>query len=305
MYRLSIIILLFFRFNANGQTSVYHPFPDSNAVWNIYNYSSDPYMPSNCVQIGTYSYFMQGDTLINSNLYHKIFVPFFDMINNQPNLCNHFYPIIGYAGAIRQEIQSKKVWVVFKDSLSETLLYDFSLTVGDTMHLISQYCPPEDILVTQIDSILLDGNYRKVLSNNHIKIIEGIGSINGLFEASCRNFSPIWNLTCFRQNGNTVYPDSVTNCELITLVPNSSNQIYSIIPVPNPFHVFTRIKIPNYYENIGLTISIYDVYGKLHRILFVDNSPFILHRENLSSGIYFFRIRNNKENIASGKFVIN
>ena len=58
---------------ANGQTSVYHPFPDSNAVWNIH---FQLYCFANGTGDENYSITISGDTLINSQTYHKLTTPY-------------------------------------------------------------------------------------------------------------------------------------------------------------------------------------------------------------------------------------
>src|SRR6185295_13242711 len=73
MKKLYLILFIGISFGAKGQTSVYHPFPDSNAVWNVHvndriicgflPHSYDYY----------YSYSLNGDTTINGMIYHKLF----------------------------------------------------------------------------------------------------------------------------------------------------------------------------------------------------------------------------------------
>jgi len=63
---LFLIICNFFIVIIKAQTNVYHPFPDSNALWREY---SGGYQCSCC---SDYQYFITGDTIINSFTYHKI-----------------------------------------------------------------------------------------------------------------------------------------------------------------------------------------------------------------------------------------
>ncbi len=78
---------------ANGQTSVYHPFPDSNAVWNFHfqwycfaNGTADEY----------YSITISGDTIIGSQTYHKLSTPFVQSFSTG----NCGGSPMGYRGAI-------------------------------------------------------------------------------------------------------------------------------------------------------------------------------------------------------------
>ena len=68
-----VMLLASFGLGARGQTNVYHPFPDSNAVWNV-QFSAGLL----CVYGEQYSYVIAGDTIIGSFLYHKL------MLGNRP-----------------------------------------------------------------------------------------------------------------------------------------------------------------------------------------------------------------------------
>ena len=112
---------------------------------------------------------MKGDTTINNKLYHKI------------------YNGNGYSGAIRQDITTKSVYFhgYYQSSFAnDTLLYTFGLHVGDTVPIkFASAVYPEKII--SIDSILINGNYRKRFNTNgsinNNAWIEGVGSTHFLF----------------------------------------------------------------------------------------------------------------------------
>src|SRR6187455_930285 len=56
--------------NVHAQTSVYHPFPESNAAWNNY------YAGSWHICDEEFSFLLSGDTVIANLTYHKIEVPY-------------------------------------------------------------------------------------------------------------------------------------------------------------------------------------------------------------------------------------
>src|SRR5690348_16741165 len=64
---------------AKSQTGIYHPFPDSNAIWTEHTQyccvSDCPPPPSpNPLLVDIYfSYYLQGDTIINAVWYHKLY----------------------------------------------------------------------------------------------------------------------------------------------------------------------------------------------------------------------------------------
>jgi hypothetical protein len=113
-----------------AQTNVYHPFPDSNAVW-IYNISQclDPNGNPPCMESDNhiYYYILKGDTIYNSITYHKIIL-----------IDSSAYPPIDNAlifhkkAGIREDANRKIYYTTY--SSTENLLYDFSKTnIGDTL----------------------------------------------------------------------------------------------------------------------------------------------------------------------------
>src|SRR5688572_764341 len=74
-----LLILFLICFSAFSQTSIYHPFPDSNAVWNMHTggccYATcsgpppgDPYIIEH-----NFSRFLSGDTIVNGFTYAKMY----------------------------------------------------------------------------------------------------------------------------------------------------------------------------------------------------------------------------------------
>jgi hypothetical protein len=99
---LFFVLLLFHVLSAEGQSSIYHPFPDSNAAWN-FNFSD--YCFSNGTGNENYSIILSGDTSINKRSYHILAVPFIQSFSTGSCTGN---VSTGYNGAIRQDIKNKK-----------------------------------------------------------------------------------------------------------------------------------------------------------------------------------------------------
>jgi len=78
---------------------------------------------------------------------------------------------------------------------------------------------------------------------------------------------------------------------------------------PNPFSEQTELQVFNSELQVKeLQIKIYDVYGKeVCPSLIRTSSSFVINREGLSSGIYFYQITNGsyKKCLATGKLIIN
>jgi len=289
---LSVTLLSLF---ANGQTSVYHPFPDSNAVWNIH-------FTANCFSNGngdeSYSISISGDTLINSLTYQKLITQF--KISFSTGTC--FGPAIGYKGAIREDTANRKIFFVPPSQNTEQLLYDFTMQVGDTVggYIESQVIVSPDV-VQSIDSVLVGSTYRKRWNTNSyydVHFIEGIGSTYGLIAQSPGSGPiadlPEYTITCFQQNGQTLYPDTLTNCDLITSVSSLEKNIIKIKVFPNPSNGKFIIET----ENMGnIEIEIYNVLAeKISTISHFKQQ--VLNEIDLSNspkGIYFIKIYDGVE----------
>jgi len=106
-------------------------------------------MPPNDYELVNYSYTFSGDTLINNLTYHKLTTPF----------AKPYVGGSGYRGAIRQDIVAKKVFFIPLREISEKVLYDFTLQVGDTVKVKPYYSPRDT--VQSIDSVLVGNTFRK------------------------------------------------------------------------------------------------------------------------------------------------
>jgi hypothetical protein len=299
MKKLLLLISILLTFHANAQTSVYHPFPDSNAIWNFH---LDAFCTPGTV-FENYSVTISGDTSINSLIYHKLTTPFVQYF--QSNLC--FTEDAGYKGAIRQDILNKKVFIVPPFQNTEQLLYDFNLQVGDTLNgYIRSVSSPHDIVLS-IDSVLVGSDYRKrwnFSSFFSIKLIEGIGSTWGLIQRSPGQMldPPAYSIICYSQNQIALYPSTSTGCQLITDIETTPGNILSTNIFPNPFHSSALLNVNPAFENSEL--KIYSVLGERIKQQSITNKSTIINREALSNGIYFFQATNVNGQVLTGKFII-
>lgn len=283
----------------NAQTSTYHQFPDSNAVWN-YNYQL--FCFSNGIANEFYSIEMSGDTVINNLNYQKLSIPYLQ--SQSTGTCGG-YPI-GYKGAIREDIPAKKVYIVPPSSNTEELLYDFNLQVGDTVKGYLESFTGYDV-VQSIDSVLVGNSYRKRWDVNNcyfIYFIEGVGSTYGLLEPSpscVTDFADI-SLSCFQENGRTLLPDTITSCNLITSIQEEKVQT-DVRFYPNPFSGSSQIQISQNLINASLTIS--DLKGRMiKRIANINGDNYTFSASGLAEGIYLARIEEDGVVLSSTKIVI-
>jgi len=201
----------------------YVPFPTENAQWNMHYRTSESGLVFESIIL---NYFLQGDTLINSKLYKKLYL----------KTGTSESPLMKLKGAIREE--NKRIYLIdfavwgymsqvrplssgtkkcMKQVIqnngygTEYLLYDFNKNqVGDTLYKY-QYGFGK---IIAIDSVLVQNSYRKrykIYDNEYV--VEGIGSVNqGLFGAltplpACMtNFE--WKLVSFSLNNDCAYKSS-------------------------------------------------------------------------------------------------
>ncbi len=279
-----IIVCIFFlsKFSVFSQTTIYHPFPESNAVWNI-NYSL------NCNWAGianeNYSISFSNDTTINLLTYHKLTTSYIESFST--GTCGSPSGTINYyRGAVRQEVSNKKVFIVPPDSAQESLLFDFNLNVGDTVRGFTEDLGYEDV-VQSIDSVFIGSDYRKrwnINSGYQISFIEGIGSTFGLVEKSPGNIvdGPGYYLTCYNQDNRSLYPDTNSQCSLINNITSHQlkKTILSVSPNPSSgnFKInlsMGELKLITIYNSMGNVICIFE--NEIGNQLEVDN---------FSNGIY-------------------
>ena len=293
----STLFLVFIFFGCSGQTNVYHPFPDSDAVWRV-NWYVNYYNTNNDYCSGldaNYDYSIGGDTTINAMTYKKIIRSGFTFFTN----CDNF--LYGYVGGLRQDTLQKKVFFRPWNINIDTLIYDFSLNVGDTLksYLLYWHTSPP-ITIYSIDSVLVGNQYRKrwnLCTPNCAQIIEGVGSNYGLLEQLV-NFESGGDLTCFLINNNKLYPDTTSPC-----VPLGINEIknpFLFTASPNPSSgIFTITSS----EKIN-SIEIFDVLGNKIENLKIKNEPTEINISKKAKGIYFVKIVDEKGNFSVKKIIV-
>jgi hypothetical protein len=279
-----------------AQKSVYYPFPDSNAQWNIhYTLLGWPGFEE------VYSILISGDTLINSLLYHKLKVPYVRVVGNSKTT----EILAGYIGAIRQDTFNKKVFFIPPANLTEQLLYDFTLKVGDTVKGYLENIDGIKDVVDSIDSVLVGNKYHKrwkINSYYNICLIEGIGSTYGLIEYSpgLSVDAPDISITCFQQNGITIYPDTVNNCELISAITPIDRESEQIRIYPNPSNGSLTIEFGKSINIKELRIT--DLFGKIILQQQTGNLTKI-KIDNLQSETYILTIIDKDGKITNKKII--
>lgn len=301
-------ILLFYTFlfllpwqtDAKGQQ--YVPFPSSNAIWSEVFTSQQPY------EIETYQYGISGDTIINTAIYHKVF-----------RLTDTIYPIVPgqYCGAIRED-SSKRIFITGSECTypgsgeEEVLLYDFSKSVGDTVFVGPDGTGPDGayLIISNIDSVLIDGNYRKTIhfANYESYWIEGIGSTRGLLspiQVQTSGFQK-WELICFNQDDEVKYlnPEYSTCFPILTSVNDREPVNSSIKIFPHPVTHISVVDLTAIAVCLYQYIDFYNIFGqKVNRIILGDNEQIFISKINYKSGLYVYRISGQNLKPVTGKII--
>jgi len=227
-----LLTFLFCPFSLLAQTNVYHPIPDSAAVWaeeGVYLVSSDPFD----LNYFERSYVTDGDTMIGSYIYTRIHSNYHDYLYFYGY--GHFY----YSYTLylmRQDTASRKVYLYMNGG--DTLLYDYNLNVGDIL-------PPSfkllwsnntTITVSSIDSVQVGTVYHKRIrtSLGFWDLIEGVGSNQGFIPVMLDFEAGDNYIRCFSRNGITAYSYSsfTGNCQPLG---SSEQSIASALAIsPNP-----------------------------------------------------------------------
>ena len=305
MKKLFTFLALVFCLNGKAQTNIYHPFPDSNAVWNETFYTP-PVGFTN--YNGYYIYFLAGDTIISSLDYKKVLTTGTWVYSSSLNgFVNYFQN--KYVGAIRQDILNKKVYFCDSSSITDRLLYNFNLNVGDTLPITFNNTVNTNY-VSSIDSILIGTSYRKQFhiskagaytspDSNYTVLIEGIGSACGLIDPIIPG-GP-WNYTrlnCFSQNNRVVYsPYGHCDSTLSIKTINTQETIFNIYP--NPSNGSFVIEPSNQTKQ---TMQVYDVNGKLVLSQTITGKTSI-DASSLNEGVYNISLISN-EGVVNKRVVI-
>lgn len=271
----------------------YFPFPDSNSVWSYLRIETSCInIPPQCNVNGfTMQYVLNGDTVINSKTYHKV-----------------YYDFSNYYCAIREDTL-KRVYRILEFSNIEEKIFDFSAGIGDTI----RFNPPDK--VTYIDAVLINNQYRKRFITNSDTIVEGIGSLHNIVFAIFIYLPEIavsYNMLCFSGNDSLIYMNPVYNiCDtnFSYTVPLGMNDVFdnsvAIKVYPNPFSQSTTIELKTENDNFPLSFKLFNPLGRVvMEIMNVRNEKFEVNRQDLSSGIYFYQISDYKGKFVNGKIVI-
>lgn len=239
-------------------------------------------------------YITQEDTLIGGHIYHTVRYKFIKL----PKVLN--YPYVTYdtiytdaflTKFIREDPENKKVYIL-SGSLKETVLYDFSLNIGDHMSENTSF------MLTNIDSIDTSSGKHKRFTFTNINGIqvywyEGIGNPADPFVSgsTLSNQYEYTQLFCMYQNDSTIYQNcrlADVNCadfaQMQTALPKVGDTPEMIYPNPTTGKVqVVSGTMPVY------SVSISDALGRVVKVVTGSYETPITEFDlsGYSNGIYF------------------
>jgi hypothetical protein len=281
-----LIFSFFFCQNINSQS-----FVDEGNHWSMVEYTF--------AGIFSRTYKMEGDTTINGINYKKMLVTY-----ENPNLAVNW----GLSKIVRED-STQKVYQL-NASNEEIVIYDFGLSVGDT--IVSNISPEQNSIIMAVDSIELnDGTKRKRLTITSLYCpdwnieefwIEGIGGRNYAFyyvDVFCQTDTGL-SLRCFSSNGDYLYGSTDgSNCYIPTSINNLEKTTIKIFP--NPTQDILNLE---YDEMLKIEeLNILNFNGQVIKSFQVENGFSQINISDFPIGVYYLKIETVKSEFVFKKFI--
>jgi hypothetical protein len=281
-----LILILLAAISASGQN-----FPTDSAYWKVQFVNIDCNDYNLCYE---YQYFLKGDTLFGDKTYDKIYLTarFFY------NWTQWTFDDLGYQGAIYYDHPEEKVYWRPSGALQDTLLYDFNLSVGDTLPETFVY--DRDWMIIRIDLIDTIMNNNDSIVRYHMDnagwggeyILHGIGSTTGFLEPIYPFFESENHLSCFQNYTDSIsYPGpDYQNCEIFTTVKDNPENPGHIRVYPNP--AYEVLNIDNATDS---HIQLFSVTGLLISESEITFGHSELSLKGIPEGMYYLRFGKDSE----------
>ena len=276
------------------------PFPTKDAIW---NYRIVP---------GSFSTSSQGDVImsIGDSIVSG------DSVLYTINRKFSYYPTDKF-GQLRINKQTKRVYFKYNYEV-EDILYDFSLLVGDTIKYKSIPSLNNYAVVENMDSINVNGIYRKrwylrsKIINSQDIWIDGMGSVlrDGLLNPYQRSFITDGSSTyfgCFKHN-NDIYVSqfaSSKDCpcsQWLVKVPEVKDSGNNFNVTFNPIN--NKIIVQSGFQG-EIIFELLDLKGSIMLKTTVNPTQNTLNLSQYDKGIYLYRIYANGALLKAGKIVKN
>ncbi|MDP1622882.1 MAG: T9SS type A sorting domain-containing protein [Bacteroidales bacterium] len=282
----------------------YHPLIRPNVYWDVAYWNSFAF----CNIDVTRTEFIDGDSLIEGHLYRLQHVyPFLGTPGPGNTICPPYTidTIPTRNAVLREDTQAKKVYIYNENYFPhDQLLYDFSVSPGDTVQsqYINQGAPI--VVYSVFDTILLNGDVRKIFCFDPycaMNYIESIGGCKGLAEPIVIGLGFGSTILCIKEEEIPLWGEGECNYQFVAITEytNPGLQI-----VPNPASGTLLIELPaNYGE---MEISLFNIQGKnsVKIIPQPGKGQSEIDVSGIPKGVYFIRVTAGKRFVATGKVVV-
>lgn len=295
MHTRIIFLLCLFSFQSAGQIPDYF---GNNPTWHCGLGNTDQWSGWPQPSQEHYVYYLNGDTVISGNTYHRVFMRgVFDYIMTPPPIDSTYDVPSNFF--VRQ--QGRSIYAHIESENQNYLLYNYDLQVGDFPTGIGyesyQFEP-----VQKIDSLLINGEYRRRIYMDSIAgpvIIEGIGhqlypppqsgleEFGEFLQPVSEGIGFTYYIYCYGQNDQPLWDPNGNggNCYLNVGLEEADTPRFSIHPNPASDQV-TMEGLPDE----DLLITFIDTQGK--RVLQSTERRFSV--SSLTSGMYIVVIESSR-----------
>jgi len=256
-------------------------FVDPANVWNVRTCIDDITTASTSCEYYTVE-FQQSPVFIDN-------IKYFKLKADKGDITNFVVP----NGAYYRE-EDSKVFIKFNATADEELIYDFNLSIGDSVEVNNTI-----LFLESIDSIQLEtGEYRKRMkmvyslnaNQNGIHWIEGIGKKDFPLVPTWGVFHLGNTLGCFKSdntllwiNENDFIKDIACNPFFLNSVEDQDSSSSKLSAYPNPS--FDELRIKGLSTNVK-SITIYNLHGKAIKTMKqIINQTISIHELNAGSYI--------------------
>lgn len=282
-----------------AQDDEYYPILNENLSWQIRYFAGFEELPS-----GAGHFFLGSDTVIGGHLYSRLL--------GHPTYATDDSPYPNYITDpsltletnlfMREDVESRTVYMYDIEDSLDKLMYDFSLEVGDT--LFSEFSQGE-FVITQVDTItLLNGEHRKMFySNVGVPYIESIGGINGIQEQIWYPLSGGFSsLECVRIGSELIWSEGASGSCIGFLSTNDRTSLEQTVSLfPNPAIEEIWLEIENLKGSINYQVI--DFLGKKWDEGRIVHPSQTIDISTLPVGVYLIQLSNIQGIVSSKKIV--
>lgn len=297
---LTVMAIMFALFHVKAQNHVTEKVNLTASLWTQYN-------PESPTQVSCFGTFNEDTTLSDGITYLKLFSSNTDHVSSQSS----------FAGGIRYDSTSNRVYYRSASASEAVILYDFNLRVNDTLKADNGYhvikypgdtSPFSVVTVKAIDSVKTsDSIWRKTYDLGWGNtIIEGVGNVGRTFFAVLNLFTtghdPVFG--CYKNAGECIYARE--NCDKCfgsyvgMMEWNKQHDAQLVYPNPVNEHLYIKEM-----ETDHAHLAIYNLNGQL--VLSADAPAFSqaspVNVSSLVKGVYYYVLTSSSGHSYKNKLI--